>query len=93
MRILRPRFPERDNEYVPDRLGNLTLLARSDNELVGDTAPDVYLRVIDARDRAFHLIPDDPSLWTVQRYNEFAEQRERGLARMLRDLLFDLGVG
>jgi len=86
------RFPERDNEYVPDRLGNLTLLARSDNELVGDTAPDVYLRVIDARDRASHLIPDDPSLWTVQRYNEFAEQRERGLARMLRDLLFDLGV-
>jgi hypothetical protein len=86
------RFPERDNEYVPDRLGNLTLLARSDNELVGDTAPDVYLRVIDARDRSSHLIPDDPSLWTVQRYNEFAEQRERGLARMLRDLLFDLGV-
>ena len=40
-------FPDRDNEYVPDRLGNLTLLARSDNEQIGDTAPDVYLRVID----------------------------------------------
>ena len=87
------RFPDRDNEYVPDRLGNLTLLARSDDEMVGDTAPDVYLRVIEPSDRASHLIPDDPGLWTVQRYNEFAERRERALASMLRDLLFDLGIG
>ena len=87
------RFPDRDNEYVPDRLGNLTLLARSDNELVGDTAPDVYLRVIEPSDRASHLIPDDPGMWVVRRYNEFAERRERALASMLRDLLFDLGIG
>ena len=86
------RFPDRDNEYVPDRLGNLTLLARSDNELMGDTAPDVYLRVIEPRERSSHLIPDDTGLWTVQRYNEFCEQRERALASMLRDLLFELGV-
>ena len=59
------RFPDRDNEYVPDRLGNLTLLARSDDELVGDTAPDVYLRVIEPSDRASHLIPDDRGHWTV----------------------------
>jgi hypothetical protein len=85
-------FPDRDNEYVPDRLGNLTLLARSDNELVGDTAPDVYLRVIDARDRSAHLIPDDEGLWTVHRYSGFVEARERALASMLRDLLFELGV-
>jgi hypothetical protein len=86
------RFPDRDNEYVPDRLGNLTLLARSDDEMVGDTAPDVYLRVIEPSDRASHLIPDDPGVWTVERYNEFAERRERALASMLRDLLFDLGI-
>ena len=78
---------------MPDRLGNLTLLARSDNEHIGDTAPDVYLRIIEPRDRSAHLIPDDPGLWTVQRYNEFCEQRERALAAMLRDLLFELGIG
>ncbi len=92
-RAMLDRFPDRDNEYVPDRLGNLTLLARSDNELVGDTAPEMYLRVLESRDLTSHLIPDDPGLWTVQRYNEFAEQRERALAAMLRDLLFELGIG
>ncbi len=51
------RYPDRDNEYVPDRLGNLTLLVRSDNEHIGDTAPDVYLRIIEPADRAAHLIP------------------------------------
>ena len=43
------RYPDRDNEYVPDRLGNLTLLVRSDNEHIGETAPDVYLRIIEPR--------------------------------------------
>ena len=52
-------IPDRDNEYVPDRLGNLTLLARSDKEHLGEIAPDVYLRIIEPRDRAAHLIPDD----------------------------------
>ena len=51
------RYPDRDNEYVPDRLGNLTLLVRSDNEHIGETAPDVYLRIIEPADRAAHLIP------------------------------------
>ena len=76
-----------------DRDDYLRRLARSDDEMVGDTAPDVYLRVIEPSDRASHLIPDDPGLWTVQRYNQFAERRERALASMLRDLLFDLGIG
>src|SRR5262249_49263896 len=72
------RYPDRDNEYVPDRLGNLTLLVRSDSEHIGDTAPDVYLRIIEPFDRSAHLIPDDTALWSIVRYNEFCEQRERG---------------
>ena len=86
------RYPDRDNEYVPDRLGNLTLLVRSDTEHIGDTAPDVYLRIIEPVDRSAHLIPDDTSLWSLARYNTFCEQRERSLATMLRDLLFSYGV-
>jgi hypothetical protein len=82
------RYPERDNEYVPDRLGNLTLLVRSDTEHIGDTAPDVYLRIIEPVDRSAHLIPEDTGLWSLTRYNEFCEQRERALAAMLRDLLY-----
>jgi hypothetical protein len=86
------RYPERDNEYVPDRLGNLTLLVRSDHEHIGDTAPDVYLRIIEPIDRSAHLIPDDTGLWNLARYHAFCEQRERGMAAMLRDLLFSYGV-
>jgi hypothetical protein len=86
------RYPDRDNEYVPDRLGNQTLLVRSDREHIGDTAPDVYLRIIDPSDRAAHLIPEDAGLWSINRYHAFCEQRERALARMLRDLLYEYKV-
>ena len=86
------RFPDRDNEYVPERLGNLTLLTRSDKEHLGEIAPDLYLRIIEPRERSAHLIPDDDALWSVARYHEFCQQRERAIAAMLRDLLFGLGI-
>ena len=86
------RYPDRDNEYVPERLGNLTLLARSDSEHIGDMAPDVYLVAVEPTERSAHLIPDDPTLWTVPEYHGFCEQRERLMASMLRDLLFNLGI-
>jgi hypothetical protein len=86
------RYPERDNEFVPDRLGNLTLLARSDSEHLGDIAPDAFLPAIEPGERSAHLIPEDPALWTVARYNAFCEERERLMASMLRDLLFNLGI-
>jgi hypothetical protein len=86
------RYPDRDNEYVPDRLGNLTLLVRSDLEQLSDIAPDVYLRIVEPVDRAAHLIAEDATLWSVSRYHTFCEQRERALASMLRDLLYQYKV-
>ena len=86
------RYPERDNEYVTDRLGNLTLLARSDSEHLGETPPDVYLPTAQPNDRSAHLVPDDDGLWNVAQYHAFCEARERLMAGTLRDLLFDLGV-
>jgi hypothetical protein len=91
-RAVLDEFPGRNNEYVPDRLGNLTLLARSDKESLGEIGPDIYLRMIEPRERTAHLIPNDDALWTVETYTAFCEQRERMIASMLRSLLFDLGV-
>ncbi len=91
-RVSLDRYPQRDNEYVPDRLGNLTLLVRSDNEHIGDTAADVYLRIIEPADRATHLIPPDAGLWSIGNYRAFCESRERAIAGMLRDLLYTYGV-
>jgi hypothetical protein len=91
-RALIDRFPERDNQFVPDRLGNLTLLARSDSEHIASMSPHVYLQGVEPSERSAHLIPDDPSLWNVAQYHSFCEQRERLMASMLRDLLFNLGA-
>jgi hypothetical protein len=91
-RAVLDEYPGRDNEYIPNRLGNLTLIARSDEEALGEIAPDIYLRMIEPSDRAAHLVPEDHALWNVSRYAEFCEQRERMLASMLASLLFELGA-
>jgi hypothetical protein len=92
-RAVLDEYPGRDNEYIPNRLGNLTLIARSDEESLGEIAPDIYLRMIEPADRSAHLVPEDHALWSVSRYAEFCEQRERMLASMLASLLFELGAG
>jgi hypothetical protein len=91
-RTLLDRYVERDNLHVPDRLGNLTLLTRSDNESLGETPPDVYLAEIERNELTNHLILHDPALWRVEGFKAFCEQRERELAIMIRELLIKLGV-
>jgi hypothetical protein len=91
-RAVLDEYPGRDAAYIPDRLGNLTLLARSDKESLGEIAPDIYLRMIDAQAHSTHLIPDDHALWAVSSFVPFCEERERHMTSMLRSLLFDLGV-
>jgi hypothetical protein len=81
-----------DNDFVPDRLGNLTLLFRSDNESIGDTEPAVYLGKLPEDYLKAHAIPLDPSLWAVSKYQEFCVQRERTIAKILAELLTHLGV-
>jgi len=91
-RTLLDHYVERDNQHVPDRLGNLTLLTRSDNESLGETPPDVYLAEVERSELTNHLILHDPALWTVEGFRSFCEQREREMAIMIRDLLIKLGL-
>jgi hypothetical protein len=92
-RELIDRYPERDNEFVPDRLGNLTITTRTDNEELADLPPSDYLAALAPKHRQAHLIPDDPALWSIEAYKTFCEQRERILSAMMRDLLLGLGLG
>jgi hypothetical protein len=85
-------YPERDNEYVPDRLGNLTVLTRSDAEQLTDTPPMWYLPEVDPEQRTAHLVPNDSGLWTVDQYREFCAQREHWMATTVQSLLADLGL-
>jgi hypothetical protein len=86
------RYPDRDNEYAPDRLGNLTILTRSDNEHLGDTEPDKYLCQVANPERLAHFIPDDPGVWSIDKFKQFCEQRERLLASSIKELLGAYGV-
>jgi hypothetical protein len=86
------RHPDRDNEFVPERLGNLTLLTRRDHEELGEIAPADLLPDLGDKERSIHLIPDDRQLWQVENYKAFCEQRERALAGTLRVLLSGLGL-
>jgi hypothetical protein len=91
-RAVLDQFADRDNEFVPDRLGNLTLLTRSDNESLGDLSPVTYLPQVESHEIVAHLIPRDPALWAVDAFTRFCEQRERDLADMIHRLLLDLGL-
>jgi hypothetical protein len=91
-RAILDEYPGRDAAYIPDRLGNLTLLARSDQEALGEIAPEIYLGMIEPAARATHLIPEDHDQWAVSAYVRFCEERERLMTSMLRSLLYDLGV-
>jgi hypothetical protein len=73
-------YPEEQNDFIPDRLGNLTLLYRSDNESIGDTEPEDYLATVPEEVLVSHCIPLDQALWKVDRYIEFCEQREKALS-------------
>ena len=84
-------YPE-DNDFVPDRLGNLTLLFRSDNGSIGDDEPAVYLGKLPEEHLRAHAIPVDPSLWKVGKFQESCLERERMIARIISAMLTDLGV-
>jgi hypothetical protein len=78
--------------HVVDRLGNLTLLYKSDNASVNDSDPAKYLEDWDDKHLALHCIPSDRALWTVDRYEEFCLARETALAAVVAELLHDLGM-
>ena len=81
-----------DTTVLADRLGNLTLLNRDDNEHISDENPSSYLPACKPVDIETHCIPTDQSLWDISRYADFCAEREQLLADRLAALLKGLGV-
>ena len=72
-----------------NRLGNLQLLLAHENQEKQDRPFDKW---ITTRDRGFkdrHLIPDDPALWTLDRFDDFIKAREKLIATRLKQLFGD----
>jgi hypothetical protein len=78
--------------FQADRLGNLTIVYRSDNEMMCDEPPSKSLADSPTENLLHRFIPQDRVLWTIGNYEKFCEQRERLLADGIGKLLRGLGI-
>jgi len=78
--------------FQADRLGNLTIIYRNDNEFMGDAPPNESLADSPEEILAQHFIPLDRGLWSIDKYETFCEERERLLADGIGKLLRNLGI-
>ncbi len=69
-----------------DRLGNLCLLMSAENVGKQDMAVDDWLKTRDASFLKRHLIPDDKTLWTFDRFHDFLTEREKLIGVRLRSI-------
>lgn len=84
---------ETRDEYI-NCIGNLTLIDPSINSEIGDTPPDEYFKTFkDAELFERHMIPDDPRLWTFQKYEKFLDARLRLVWKKASEMLDEFGTG
>lgn len=85
-----------DRTFQAERLGNLTVVYRGDNERMSDDPPLISLADSPSENLGHHFIPPNRDLWSLDHYERFCEERERllaeGLAKLLRELGIELGI-
>ncbi len=69
-----------------DKLGNLCLLLAHENVGKQDMPVDEWLKSRDSSFLKRHLIPDDKSLWTYDRFDDFLKAREELIRERLNAL-------
>ena len=73
----------REKERFISGLGNITFINKDLNAEIGDTPPEEYLdKYLGSIDK--HFIPSDKGLWTIDKYEEFKEERVKMLYKALR---------
>lgn len=71
---------------IMNRLGNLQLLLAHENQEKLDKPFDEWIATRDDGFKMRHLIPDDPDLWTLDRFDDFVDAREKLIAARLKQL-------
>jgi uncharacterized protein with ParB-like and HNH nuclease domain len=88
--LMRYRDPDRN------QLANCMLLTATENGAGGksDTLPDKWFVGERAKDSYLnmHLIPKDPALWTLDRYDDFIAERKKLIAEKFKPLLVSTAV-
>jgi hypothetical protein len=77
-----------------NQLANCMLLSREENGAGGkwDTLPEDWFAGKDKDYLGKHLIPNDPNLWKMDRFEEFIEQRKKLIREHFRSLLVPLAA-
>lgn len=75
-----------------DRLGNLCLLLAPENLGKSDMPVDEWLRSRDAGFLKRHLIPEDPALWSFERFPDFLKAREELVGHRLKAMFGPIGA-
>jgi hypothetical protein len=72
-------------------ISNMTFLRRSTNVKIGDAPPGEYLPQWTTKEmRRAHFIPEDPSLWSTEKFKDFLEARASLVAARATRLLKSL---
>ncbi|MGD9923647.1 MAG: DUF262 domain-containing protein [Pseudorhodoplanes sp.] len=75
----RAQFPEKSRAGA-DTIANIAFVTGAANRSLGAPSPDVYLAEVGEQVRQSQCIPNDPTLWRIDRAEEFWEARRELLA-------------
>ena len=87
---------DKANKKLIEGIGNIAIVSQDTNLKIGDTPPEVYLKEIDDKDPKLleeHCITRNRTLWNIDRYPEFLEERRRLLATAAQYLVDNLIAG
>ena len=87
---------DKASKKLIEDIGNIAIVSQDTNLRIGDTPPEVYLREIDDKDPKLleeHCITRNRTLWNIDRYPEFLEERRGLLATAAQDLVDNLMAG
>lgn len=88
--VLSKKYSLRTDSLIIDQVANLAFLSGKSNGTITARQPGEYLpKIEEARLRA-QYVPVDPTLWTLDRFEAFAEQRRQALADGLNKLVASL---
>jgi len=75
-----------DVETAYDLVGNITIVSKEANEIIGSKRPDEYLKDFSEEMLRSHYIPTEPELWKPENYEGFIMQRKELLFRGINNI-------
>jgi hypothetical protein len=84
----RAQFPDHSRSTA-DNVANIAFIVGDVNKSIGQTGPEVYLKRLGAKVLKSQCIPDDQSLWAIDRAEDFWAKRRELLAESFNEFLQD----